>query len=222
MKLENYGFIGDMHTGALVGESGSIDWLCFPRFDSPACFAALLGTEQNGLWTLAPQESSPTVRHSYRGDSMILQREFQTSQGVVRVIDFMPTGQPDRMIIRIVEGVSGRVPMRMNLRVRFDYGRTVPWVHSSAAGITATAGPNALMLRCTVATHGEDLATVAHFTLEPGQSSHFVLTWYPSHKPEPPVVDPYAELAKTADFWRNGWPNVITPASSALRSSARS
>ena len=149
MKIEDYGIIGDMHTMALVGLNGSIDWLCVPRFGSDACFAALLGEENNGCWKICPAEESVTrTRRCYRGDTLILETEFTTETGVVRVIDFMPVSGPNRDVIRIVEGVAGEVAMQMRLVIRFDYGRTVPWVrHLDDGGVIAVAGPNALTLR---------------------------------------------------------------------------
>src|ERR1700677_2147019 len=147
MKLEDYGFIGDTHTGALVGINGSIDWLCTPRFDSDACFAALLGTEKNGCWRISPHQPAHRVSHAYRGDSLILETTFECEQGKARLIDFMPTDGNYRYVVRIVEGVEGCVDMEMKLTIRFDYGFTIPWVKQASDGLTAVAGPNALLLR---------------------------------------------------------------------------
>src|SRR3954451_18776911 len=152
MNLECYGFIGDMHTCALVGVDGSIDWLCLPRFDSNACFAALLGEEKNGCWKIAPTDAVARATHTYRGDTLILETTFETENGAVRLIDCMTPGGKNREVIRVVEGLSGEVNMEMKLIVRFDYGRTVPWVRHDHGGITAVGGPDGLILRSDVNT----------------------------------------------------------------------
>ena len=202
MKLEHYGFIGDMHTAALVGVDGSIDWLCLPRFDSNACFAALLGEEKNGRWLIAPRDEKARSRQNYRGDTMILETVFETDGGVVRLIDCMPPQGRYRDIVRIVEGVSGRVEMNLRLIVRFDYGRTIPWVRHSDDGLAAVAGPDALILRTNVKTRGEDLATVAQFSVAAGERKTFVLTWHPSNTKPPEPIDPWRAVANTELFWR--------------------
>ncbi len=202
MKIEDYGFIGDMRTAALVGRNGSIDWLCLPRFDSNACFAALLGQERNGAWRIAPEGSDAPGRQRYRQDTMILETEFETAEGVVRVIDFMPPHARHRDVIRVVEGVRGSVRMNMRMVVRFDYGRTVPWVWRDAEGLNAVAGPDALLLRASVPTRGENLSTVARFTVDAGERASFVLTWHPSHHPAPDPIDAYRALEHTELYWR--------------------
>jgi GH15 family glucan-1,4-alpha-glucosidase len=202
MKLEDYGFIGDTYSGALVGINGSIDWLCTPRFDSDACFAALLGTPKNGHWQISPHEPISRVRHAYRGDTLVLETTFETAHGVVRLIDCMPPRGRYRDVVRIVEGVSGRVDMELKLVVRFDYGMTIPWVKRSAEGLTAIAGPNALVLRSDVPTFGEDLSTVARFSVGEGESKSFVLTWYPSHENPPDAINARKSLAETEAYWQ--------------------
>lgn len=203
MNLECYGFISDLHTCALIGLNGSIDWLCVPRGDSNAVFAALLGDEKNGCWRIAPREPAIRSGHEYRKDTLILETEFETREGVVRVIDCMPPDGSSRDIVRIVEGVRGTVAMRMRLIIRMDYGRTVPWVRHVSGGITAVAGPDAVILRTSVPTHGEDLSTVAEFTVQEGEKKTFVLTWYPSHSNLPDPIDPLRALERTELFWRS-------------------
>jgi len=203
MKLEDYGFIGNMRTCAIVGRNGSFDWLCLPRFDSNACMASLLGEKKNGCWRIAPSEAAGKMgRQHYRQDTMILETEFETSTGKVRVIDCMPPNATFRDIVRIVEGVSGEVAMEMQLTVRFDYGLTVPWVWRDGEGINLVAGPDALNLRTDVETHGRDLSTVAEFTVKAGERESFVLSWHPSHEPPPEAIDAERALAHTELFWR--------------------
>ncbi|HTO02284.1 MAG TPA: glycoside hydrolase family 15 protein, partial [Opitutus sp.] len=202
MKLESYGFISDMHTCALVGLNGSIDWLCLPRADSNAVFAALLGDEGNGSWRIAPADTPVRSSHAYRKDTLILETEFETATGVVRVVDCMsPTG-PHRDVVRVVEGIRGEVVMKMKLIIRMDYGRTIPWVrHASDGGVVAVAGPDAVMLRTPIETHGEDLSTVATFTVRAGEKHSFVLTWYPSHLPAPDPIDAVVALGRAEAYW---------------------
>jgi GH15 family glucan-1,4-alpha-glucosidase len=201
MRIEDYGFIGDTHTGALVGINGSIDWLCTPRFDSDACFAALLGTEKNGCWQISPVEPPTRASHSYRGDTLVLETIFETSTGAVRVIDCMPPQGRYRDVVRIVEGIRGRVNLESKLIIRFDYGLTIPWVKRTGDGISAVAGPNALILRSDVPTYGEDLSTVARFSVGEGERKSFVLTWYPSHHPVPEAISASKSLAETEAYW---------------------
>jgi GH15 family glucan-1,4-alpha-glucosidase len=209
MKLEDYGFIGDTYTGALVGINGSIDWLCTPRFDSDACFAALLGTEKNGHWRIHPREPVQRVRHAYIDDTLILETVFETANGSVRLIDFMPPCGKYRDVVRIVEGLHGCVDMELKLVIRFDYGMTIPWVQSIPGGLTATAGPNALVLRSDVPTFGEDLSTVARFSVAEGERKSFVLTWYPSHDPVPTAISADESLRETESYWRE-WSSRCT------------
>jgi GH15 family glucan-1,4-alpha-glucosidase len=201
MKLEAYGLIGDLHTAALVGINGSIDWLCLPRFDSPACFAALLGDATHGCWRIAPVETPTQTRQTYQDATLILETEFTTSGGTARLIDFMPTGGASREVIRRVEGLRGSVDFHLALAIRLDYGSTLPWVQRSDGGISAIGGPDALVLKSDVPTHGEGLVTVADFTLAAGESKCFVLGWHQSHEPAPPLSDPVAALDRTRKFW---------------------
>lgn len=203
MRIEDYGFLSDTQTAALVSREGSIDWMCMPRFDSEACFARLLGDEDNGYWSIAPKHEITASRRSYRDGSLILETEFETAEGRVRLIDLMPIRDEYPDLIRIVEGVEGSVAMTMNLAIRFDYGLIVPWVRKHNGGIVATAGPNAFVLRSDVPTHGENLSTVADFTIAKGDSKSFVLTWFPSHLEPPKAVKSKKSLAQTEKFWRD-------------------
>src|SRR5438552_592920 len=160
-KIEDYAFLSDTQTGALVSRDGCVDWLCFPRFDSPACFASLLGDTRNGHWRFFPEEEVVETRRRYRGDSLILETEIETKSGAVRLIDFMPPRGENPDIIRIVEGLRGKVSMHMELIIRFDYGQIVPWVRKRHDGLEAIAGPDGLILRTPIETYGKDLTTVA-------------------------------------------------------------
>ncbi|AGL16271.1 glycoside hydrolase family 15 protein [Actinoplanes sp. N902-109] len=201
LRIEDYGLIGDLQTAALVGRDGSIDWLCLPRFDAPACFAALLGDDQAGFWRLAPAAGGLCTRRRYRGDTLILETEWETPEGAVRVIDTMPPRGEAADVVRVVEGVRGRVPMRMALRLRFDYGRIVPWVRHRDGQLAAIAGPDAAWLHTPVPLHGEDYTTRAEFTVSAGQRVPFVLTYRPSHESPPRPVDADKALAGTEAFW---------------------
>ncbi|HEY4758675.1 MAG TPA: glycoside hydrolase family 15 protein [Chthoniobacterales bacterium] len=201
MKIEDYGFLSDTQTAALVGRNGSVDWLCFPRFDSASCFAALVGEAKNGRWLIAPVDLSATVTRKYRDHTLILETTFETKSGIVRLIDFMPPRGTNPDIVRIVEGVRGKVAVRMELIIRFDYGDVVPWVRQCRAGLEAIAGPNALILRTPIATRGEDLTTVAEFEVAAGERAPFVLTWYQSHEEPPPAINPDHALRDTQKFW---------------------
>ena len=199
--IEDYALIGDCETAALVSLRGSIDWLCFPRFDSRACFAALLGTRDHGHWLLAPATPVIGVRRWYRGDTAVLETELTTAEGVVALIDFMPirSGLPD--LVRIVAGRRGRVPMRMELVIRFDYGSVVPWVRRVPGGISAVAGPDGLLLRTAVPIRGEDFRTVADFEVAEGEDIGFDLTWFPSHADPHQELDPHEALRHTETWW---------------------
>jgi GH15 family glucan-1,4-alpha-glucosidase len=202
MLIEDYGLIGDLQTAALVGLDGSIDWLCFPRFDSGACFASLLGTQENGRWLLAPDCRVDRVERRYSEHSLVHELDFHTEHGVVRVSDFMPPRGTDPDVVRIVEGIEGRVPMRMELVIRFDYGSIVPWVQRLDDDTRiAVAGPDALAFRSSVPMRGEDLRTVAEFAVEAGGREAFVLTWFPSHHDPPRAITPEHALAETCEFW---------------------
>ena len=201
-RIEDYAVIGDMHTAALVGRDGSIDWLCLPRFDSPACFAALLGTEDNGHWLIHPHGGGTCSRRRYRPDTLVLETEWDTDDGTVRLLDLMPTRDNAANVVRIVEGVSGRVAMESVLRLRFDYGEAVPWVRRLDGQLVAIAGPDAVWVTTDVPTYGRGLATHADFTVGPGERAHFVLTHHPSHLPTPVPVDANWALDETEAYWR--------------------
>ena len=202
LPIENYALIGDCHTAALVGNDGSMDWLCLPRFDSGACFAALLGGPEHGRWLLAPAAKATQVRRSYRGDTLILETEFDTEEGSVRVIDFMPLSDKRWDVVRIVEGLSGRVNMRMELSVRFDYGSIVPWVHRSQGVLLLTAGPDTLELIASVAIEGENMHSVAEFCVSAGERESFVLNYRPSHLDVSEAIDAERELSETEGQWK--------------------
>ena len=202
-KIEDYAFLSDTQTGALVSRDGCVDWLCFPRFDSPACFASLLGETKNGHWRFFPEEEVKATRRRYRGDSLILETEIETKSGAVRLIDFMPPRGENPDIIRIVEGLRGKVPMQMELIIRFDYGQIVPWVRRRKRyeGLEAIAGPDGLILRTPIETCGKDLTTVAEFTVEKGDRVPFVLTWFASHTEPPRKVNAEHALGDTEKYW---------------------
>jgi GH15 family glucan-1,4-alpha-glucosidase len=201
--IEDYGMIGDCFTAALVSRTGSIDWLCWPRFDSEACFAALLGTSDHGRWIIAPRDPDPRVRRSYRDGSVILETIFTTAGGEVALIDFMPVGGRNSAVIRIIEGRRGRVDMAMELALRFSFGADVPWVTHlpDGGGISATAGPNKAVLRAPVDLGGVGLKTVARFTVGEGERIPFVLTYVASHLAAPNPIDPQLALVETERFW---------------------
>jgi GH15 family glucan-1,4-alpha-glucosidase len=206
-RIEDYALIGDMQTAALVCRDGTADWLCLPRFDSHAIFAGLLGTGEHGFWRLGPAhaaEAEPPAadRRRYRGDSLILESEWDTPRGTVRVTDFMPPRDGAPQLIRIVEGVSGRVPMRSALRMRFSYGRVVPWVHKVDGRTVAVAGPDSVWLDAETETYGKNLTTYSDFTVAPGERIAFTISWQPSHHQPPALPDPEGSLEATADFWR--------------------
>jgi GH15 family glucan-1,4-alpha-glucosidase len=200
-KIEDYALLGDLQTAVLVHRIGSIDWCCFPRFDSAACFAALLGEPEHGRWLLAPATETLRNDRRYRPLTLTLETIHETAEGSVRVIDFMPPRGKAPDIVRIVEGISGRVPMRSELIIRFDYGHIVPWVRRIDDARVATAGPDALCLRTPVDVHGEAMSTVADFVVGPGDRVPFVLTWFPSHEALPEPVDAEVALAETESFW---------------------
>jgi GH15 family glucan-1,4-alpha-glucosidase len=201
-RIEDYALIGDLQTCALVARDGSIDWMCVPRFDSPACFAALLGTPEHGRWRLAPKDEIRSVQRRYRDDTLILETTFETGTGSVRVIDFMPVRTAAVDLVRIVEGVEGRVAMRMDFALRFDYGSIVPWVRAVDGGIRAVAGPDTVYLRTKVPMHGEELTTVAEFEVAAGERVAFDFTWTESHDPHPQPEDPEVLLRELEQFWR--------------------
>ena len=202
LPIEDYAMIGDCQTAALVSKQGSIDWLCFPDFDSPACFAALLGTPENGHWSISPAEPVRTTRRRYREGTLILETEFETDSGSVLLIDCMTprNGMPE--LLRMVIGKRGQVQMNLELVIRFDYGSVVPWVRQTDHGISAIAGPDMLGLRTDVRLRGENLKTLATFTVGQGQKVSFDLTWYPSHRAEPQPLDIDESIQDTENWWR--------------------
>jgi GH15 family glucan-1,4-alpha-glucosidase len=201
-KIEDYAIIGDCETAALVSRDGSIDWLCWPRFDSGACFAALLGSPNHGRWKLAPADESARITRRYRGDTLILETEFETSDGCVVVIDFMPLRDSRSNVVRTVIGKRGRVAMRTQLILRFDYGAIVPWVSRLDDGaLRAIAGPDMVVIRADVPLRGEDLTTVGEFTIGQGEQISFVMTWGPSHLEPPATVNANKALEITEQFW---------------------
>jgi GH15 family glucan-1,4-alpha-glucosidase len=201
-RIEDYALIGDCHTAALVGRDGSIDWLCLPRFDSGACFAALLGTPDHGRWKIAPGGEVTAVRRQYRDDTLVLDTEFETADGTVAVIDFMPARDRDPNLVRLVEGRRGRVRMRGELILRFDYGSTVPWVHRTDCGISATAGPDTVNVTTPVPMRGENFTTVAEFEVGAGERVPFSLSYHPSHRPGTMITDSAFALQDTEAWWR--------------------
>src|SRR5215218_2401681 len=204
-RIVDYALIGDCETAALVGRDGSIDWLCMPRFDSGACFAALLGGPENGRWLIAPAAEARSVSRRYRDGTLILDTEFETDTGAVAVTDFMPlpSTEDEVDVVRIVRGLRGEVPMRLEAVFRFDYGHVVPWLRRRPYGLQAVAGPNAVQLWSPVALSNRDFTTAAEFTVREGQSVPFSLCWYKSHRPEPPVQHPEVLLECTARWWRD-------------------
>ncbi|MGW8488520.1 glycoside hydrolase family 15 protein [Streptomyces sp. NPDC055886] len=206
-RIEDYALIGDMQTAALVCRDGTADWLCLPRFDSHAVFAGLLGTEEHGFWRLGPARAEGTEpafadRRRYRGDSLILESEWDTPRGTVRVTDFMPPRDGAPQLIRIVEGVSGRVPMRSELRMRFSYGRVTPWVHKVDNRTVAVAGPDSVWLDTEAETYGQNLTTYSDFTVGPGDRVALTISWQPSHHEPPALPEPENSLEATESFWR--------------------
>jgi GH15 family glucan-1,4-alpha-glucosidase len=203
-RIEDYALIGDTNTAALVGRDGSIDWFCSPRFDSPACLASLLGDEGNGHWSISPAGGASRVSRRYRGETLILETEFATRDGTARVIDFMPPEERFPRIVRVVEGVRGTVPMRMELAVRFDYGSRIPWVHRVGKGIEFAAGPDALRLDFEVEIVPRGLTHHADFEISEGQRIPFALCYHPSHERRPPRIDASESLDR-AERWWSDW-----------------
>jgi GH15 family glucan-1,4-alpha-glucosidase len=202
LRIEDYALIGNCRTAALVGRDGSIDWFCAPRFDSPACFAALLGTPDHGRWQIAPQHRVLASRRRYRDQTLALETEFDTADGRARLIDCMPVWPGRTDIVRIVEGIRGKVPMRMQFILRCGYGTVVPWVRRVEGALLATAGPDSFELRSGAEPHGKDFTTVAKFAVEPGQRVPFVLTHFSSHEARPLPIDAEAALDGTERRWR--------------------
>ena len=203
LAIEGYGLIGDCRSCALVGRNGSVDWLCWPRFDSPACFAALLGDDTNGRWLIAPHGAVTRTTRRYRDSGLVLDTTFETADGEVVLTDFMARGSADPALVRIVEGRRGTVRMTLEMALRFDYGSSVPWVTRTerGEGIVAVAGPSLVALRGRVPLHGRDMKTVADFTVREGEKQAFTLSWRPSHLPPPPPIDVEAALTATEQYW---------------------
>jgi GH15 family glucan-1,4-alpha-glucosidase len=217
-RIEQYAMVGDTQTAALIADDGSIDWLCAPRFDSGACFAALLGNEDHGRWLIAPAAGGRATRRRYRDNTLVLETEFDTPEGSVRIVDFMPIRDQTVDMIRIVEGVRGHVPMQMHLTIRFDYGQTIPWVHKVGGALAAVAGPDALVLETPIETRGVGHSTVAEFTVRRDQHVPFALAWYPSHQGLPHLTNPTWALRRTESWWHNwsrqwsydgDWPETV-------------
>jgi GH15 family glucan-1,4-alpha-glucosidase len=202
-RIEDYAIIGDTQTAALVSRDGSIDWVCFPRFDSGACFASLLGGRDNGRWSVSPANPPRRIRRRYRPETLVLETEFETDGGVARLLDFMPIRGERPDIVRVVEGVVGTVNMHVDLVVRFETGRTIPWVRRRDGVLTMIAGPDALCLQGDIAVHGEGLATVGRFDISAGERRAMALTWFPSHQSLPEGLDPLSALRETEAWWRD-------------------
>jgi GH15 family glucan-1,4-alpha-glucosidase len=207
--IEDYALIGDFHTAALVSRGGSIDWLCLPRFDSPASFAALLGTVDHGRWLLAPRNPAQRIERSYRADTLVLETKFETDEGSVTLVDFMPPRQKHPTLVRIVQGVRGTVPMHLQLVIRNDYGSIVPWVRSTPDGLRAIAGPDMVSLHTSLKLRGEGLTTVADFDIHPGEQIACVLVWQESSATPAEAIDPIQSLADTTAWWQH-WSSLCT------------
>src|SRR5215469_9598181 len=202
-RIEQYAMIGDCETAALVSHRGSIDWLCWPHFASPACFAALLGTEENGCWSIAP-ENPVAGKRRYLDHTLVLETLFETPDGLVSLVDFMPVRQRNSRLVRIVRGLSGTVPMKMKLALRFDYGRTVPWVtRIDDRALRAIAGPDMVVLHSIEEHHGENLQTFSEFKIKKGETASFVLTYGPSYEHLPEPIDGEQALRETVSYWRD-------------------
>jgi GH15 family glucan-1,4-alpha-glucosidase len=203
MLIEDYGLIGDMQSAALVGRDGGVEWLCLPRFDSASCFSALLGDEQHGRWLVAPAGEVRGTSRRYRPGTLVLETEFETAEGAVRLIDFMPRrGMGPPRLMRIVEGLRGRVPMRMEMAIRPDYGTIKPWVEHVSDGVVATAGPDAFRVSTPLELQLDDGTVNAEFTAVEGARERVTLTWHLSYEEGPPVEDAYSALARTEAWWR--------------------
>jgi GH15 family glucan-1,4-alpha-glucosidase len=203
LRIEDYAMIGDCETAALVGKDGSIDWLCWPAFSSGACFAALLGDAENGRWQIAPAADAPKITRKYRDHTLILETTFEANDGIFILIDFMPIRGRHSDIVRIVRGVQGRPAIHMDLALRFDYGRIIPWVERFDGGLLAIAGPDMAVFRTSVEHHGEELKTVSDFTVSEGESVNFVLTYGASYEKPPRAIDAEKALEETEHFWRH-------------------
>jgi GH15 family glucan-1,4-alpha-glucosidase len=207
--IEDYALIGDCHTAALVGRDGSIDWLCFPRFDSGACFAALLGTPEHGRWLLRPANQIKSIQRRYREGTLVLETDYETEDGALTVVDCMPPRSKEADLVRLIVGRRGQVRMCMQLIVRFDYGSIVPWVQAANKGIHAVGGPDTLVLKTDVALKSAGPTITAEFTVSEGERIPFVLMWHPSHDPTPSIVDAQEMITQTEQWWQR-WSDRCT------------
>ena len=221
LPIEDYALIGDCHTAALVGRDGSIDWLCLPRFDAPACFAALLGTPEHGRWLIAPRGPVRGTSRRYRPGTLILETEFETDDGAVTLIDFMPPRSREPDLVRIVRGVRGRVKVHTELIIRFDYGSIVPWVLKTATGLEAIGGPDSLYVDTTVDLHGENLHTVGDFEVAAGEEACFVLMWHPRTSNGPNRSTPTARWRRLSAGGTSGPTDADSTAPGRISCSAR-
>ena len=208
-RIEDYAMVGDLQTAALIGADGSVDWLCFPRFDSPACFAALLGEEANGRWRIAPTSGGRCTARRYRPDTFVLETEWETPEGTIRVIDCMPPRGVAPDLVRVVEGVKGRVEVTSELNARFDYGHVVPWVAVEGREVRAVAGPDALWLRASAPHEERDGEILSRFAVSEGERVPFVLTWSPSYGERPLAIDGLQAVADTERFWRDWASDIV-------------
>ncbi len=208
-KIEDYAIIGDTQTAALISREGSLDWLCLPRFDSPACFAAMLGTPDHGRWLITPHENPTSIRRQYRGDTLVLETQYVTPTGTAMVLDFMPPRDRDINVVRIVAGVKGTVRMKMELTLRFDYGSIVPWVSHQRRFLKAVAGPDSVYLETELELRGVGFSTVADFTVTEGQEIPLTLTWRASHDPAPKPLITERALSETERWWKK-WSQQCT------------
>ncbi len=207
-RIEDYAMVGDLHTAAITGADGSVDWLCFPRFDSPACFAALLGDHSNGRWRIAPTSGGRCTRRRYRGHTLLLETEWETAEGAVRVVDCMPPRGVDPNLVRVVEGRRAKVPITSELRMRFDYGRVVPWTTIQGREVCAMAGPDALWLRASAPHQDREGEILSRFTVSDGERVPFVLTWSSSFGGRPVAIDGLQAVDDTERFWLD-WAGAI-------------
>src|SRR5882724_1292301 len=212
LRIEDYALISDCEAAALVGRNGSIDWLCWPRFDSEACFAALLGTDDHGHWSIAPRDGRARVTRRYRRNTLILETHFECGEGAVTLVEFMPPHGTHSNIVRLVVGKSGRVTMCTELVLRFSYGAIVPWVTKlEDKTLRAVAGPDMVVLRTPVRLTGLNMRTIGEFTVSAGETVPFVLTYGASHRPPPGPLDVESALAETETFWTE-WSKTCKPA----------
>ena len=207
--IEDYALIGDCHTAALVGRDGSIDWLCFPRFDSGACFAALLGTQEHGRWLISPANEIKSIQRRYRKGTLVLETDYETQDGAVTLVDCMPPRSKEADLVRLIIGRRGQVRMRMQLIIRFDYGSIVPWVRTENNGIYAVGGPDILVLKTNIDLESEGATVTAEFTVSEGERIPFVLMWHPSHEPTPEIVDAEEMITQTEQWWQK-WSDRCT------------